>query len=205
MAGCSSADAQRRTQGVRLRGIAAAIMLAGAVTLAGCSSEPEFEWPEDPVPEPTPTVDAAEADATDELLALVDGYRRAEITAQADPEPAYQAQDRFTEYLADPLLSSVLFELEILHQRGLVREGEPSWDPTVTELRLDDTPPTATIRDCLDATDWRLAHRGNGEPAGADGLPARYAPDRHVVEFTAKLFDQGWLLEDARMEGDGQC
>lgn len=201
------AGTQARAQGVRARlgAPAAALVLAAAGGLTGCGADPEVEWPEDPVPEPAATVDAAEAQAATEVLAVFDAFREAEVAAQADPAPAHEAQHVFHEFLADPLLATVLSELEMLHQRGLTREGEPGWEATVTELRLDDRPPGATVVDCLDTTGWLLAHRSTGAPADGDGLPARFSPDRHRMEFHATFLEQRWLLSEARTEVGEPC
>src|SRR5690606_39252401 len=158
MAGCRAG----RTAAVRC-GVAAAA--AVAVVLAGCGRESEFEWPEDLAnPSPAPLA-PAELAATDEVLAAYEAFRQAEVAIQADPEPAHVAQDQLTEYLADPLLTLTLFEIETMHRRGLVRQGEPRSEPEVVELRLDDNPPTATVRDCLDASGWRLTDRATGTEA----------------------------------------
>jgi hypothetical protein len=193
-------------RGIRRRALAC-LLAASAVGLAGCAPEPEVEWPADPTPAPSPTLDPAEAAAVEEILAAFDGFRRVEVEIQADPEPAYLAEERLTDYLADPLLSLTLFELETMHRRGVVRDGRPTWSATVTELRLDDDPPSATVRDCLDATGWELADRKDGRPASAEaeGLPARFAPDRYVMEFDATRVDGRWLFAQARVERGARC
>ncbi|QSB14919.1 hypothetical protein JQS43_00540 [Natronosporangium hydrolyticum] len=208
MAG-GTAHAQRRTGGVRLGGFAAALLLVSAVAV-GCGEDSEFEWPDDPVPDPGATADPAVTGATEEILATLDELRRVEVAAQAQPRPAHEALDQFTDLLADPLLSSTLFELEILHNRGLARQGEPSWRAEVAELRLDDEPPAATVRECLDASDWQLVQVGSGQPAGADGLPGRYRAEPHLIEFAAILVEGRWLFAEAHraevdQEGDGPC
>jgi hypothetical protein len=187
-------------------------VLAGATLAlgpAGCSAGPDagFEWPDDPTSSPTATLDAGEAAAVAEILATFDGFRRAEVAVQADPGPAYLAQERLSGYLADPLLGLALFEVEAMHRRGVVRAGQPSWHPRVTGLRLDGSPPTATVRDCLDATGWQLADRDSGGPttAESEGLPARFAPDRYVMEFSARLVEDRWLFDQASVERDERC
>jgi hypothetical protein len=202
MAGCA-AGTRNRTAGVRAG--YAAVAAVFVLLAAGCADEPEFEWPEDPVAAPMPTVDAGEAAAADELLAAFEEFRQTEITVHADPQPPDIALDQLRAHLADPLLAVTLFEVEMMHHRGLVREGEPVWEPAVVDLRLDETPPTATVRDCLDASGWRLVNEAGGGPASTDGLPARFALDRYVMEFDAMLVDGQWLFEDARVERNEQC
>jgi hypothetical protein len=192
----------------RLGGLVATA-LALVLGAAGCSASPEAggELPDLPATLPSATVDPAEAAAIAEILAAFDGFRRAEVAIQANPEPAYLALERLGEYLADPLLGLALFEVETMHRRGVVRAGEPTWAPTVTELRLDGSPPTATVRDCLDATGWELADRDSGGPttAESEGLPARFAPDRYVMEFNARFVVDRWLFDEARVERNERC
>lgn len=198
MAGCAIG----RSAAVRC-GVAAAAVAVGV--LAGCSSEPEFEWPEDLLEQPSATLAPAEAAAADEILTAFDAFRQMEIVVQADPEPAHLAQDQLSEYLADPLLTEALFEIDMMHRRGLAREGEPRWDAEVLDLQVDGAPPTATVRDCLDATGWRLTERASGATADPDGLPARFSLDRYVMEFRAIFIDGRWLFDEARVERGEQC
>lgn len=175
-----------------------------AVALAGCGPDP-VEWPDDPTPEapPAPAVspaDEAEAATIEEILALLHGFREAEVRAHADPQPPHLARRQLAGYLADPLLSRTLGTLDAMVRAGVVFEGRPTWEPTVVELRLDETPPTAAIHDCLDTTGWRSVFQETGNPVPADDLP-----DRYVVRVEAKLFPDGWLLHDARMEEDLRC
>lgn len=185
--------------------VAVAIMVAAA----GCSSGTDagFEWPDDPTAAPSATLDPGEAAAVEEILTNFDEFRRAEVAIQADPEPAYLALERLADYLADPLLGVALFDVETMHRRGVVREGEPTWQPAVTELDLDGSPPTAMVRDCLDATGWLLADRDTGGPTTpeSEGLPARFAPDRYVMVFHARMFEDRWLFDEANVERDERC
>jgi hypothetical protein len=182
--------------------VAAAVL---AVGLTGCAGEPEVEWPDDPpqrdnAVQASPPTDPAEAEATEEILALVQDYREVEVASYADPQPPHIARLDLSDYLADPLLSRTLVALDELQRSGIVYEGRPAWDPTVAELRLDETPPTATIRDCVDATEWRSVFQATGNPVQGEGRP-----DHYVMRMEAKLFDEGWLLHNGGMEADAEC
>ena len=194
---------RRATRGVT--GVAAAVL---TVVLASCGGESEpFEWPEDPPPEdaaaqpqPQAPADPAEAAAIDEILTAFHDYRELEVEARADPQPTYVGRRDFSAYLADPLLSETLLKLNDMHKAGIVFEGRPTWEPTVIEVQLDGTPPTAVVHDCLDATEWRSVFRETDEPVPGNGLSGRYA-----MRIDAKLFPEGWLFYDASIKEEGQC
>jgi hypothetical protein len=183
--------------GCRLLACALAAVLASGLT--GCRADPPAPAAELPVrtaAEPTPTLEPAEAEAVSEILAVFDRYRRAETGIIADPVEPGEARHRLTDHLADPLLTLVVFELDLLRRLGVAGAGRPTWDPTVTGLRLDGPVPTATVHDCLDTTGTRLVEPLTGDPAAADGLPGRFAPGRHGREFHAVRHGGGWLLDD---------
>ncbi len=180
-----------------------AVALIGALALASCGEEP-VEWPEDPPP-PTSTLTPAEAAAVDEILSLLDAYRAAAVAIHADPPAPADAKQQLTDYLADPLLTVTLLELDLMRSRGLVRAGAPASEATVVELRMDEQPPAANIRECLDATGWPVTDRSGTEVDGATGLPAWATADRHVLTLTARKLDGQWLLSDAHVERGEQC
>ncbi|MGH3680105.1 MAG: hypothetical protein ACRDT2_07620, partial [Natronosporangium sp.] len=160
-------------------------------------------WPADPPAQdagrPSAEVDPAEAEATDEILAVLDGFRRVELEAYADPQPPHVARRDLSPYLADPLLSRTLGTLDTMLQTGVVYEGRHRWQPDVVDLQLDATPPTATIHDCLDRTQWRPVFRETGDPVPSD------LPDRYLMRLDAKLFPDGWLLHGAAIEKETPC
>lgn len=180
-----------------------AVALIGALALASCGEEP-VEWPEDPPP-PTSTLTPAEAAAVDEILSLLDAYRAAAVAIHADPPAPADAKQQLTDYLADPLLTVTLLELDLMRSRGLTRTGAPASESTVTEIQLDQTPPTATMRECLDSTGWPVTDQAGTELTEISGLPAWATPQRHVLIVTARLLDGRWLLADAHVERGEQC
>lgn len=177
-----------------------------AVALVGCAADPEpVVWPEDPPArdagdQAATDVDPAEAEATEEILSVLDGYRRAELETYTDPQPPHVSHRQLSPYLADPLLSRTLRTLDTMLRAGVRFEGQPRWDADVVELHLDATPPTATINDCLDATDWQPVFRETGDPVPDD------LPERYLMRIEAELFpDHGWLLHQAVLEKETQC
>src|SRR5690606_5714769 len=139
--------------------VVSACLILGA---AGCAAEPaEIDWSSvtppsrAPVVGPPETMDSAEVAAVESIVALVNGYREVEVSSYADPEPPAIARRDLAGYLADPALSEALETLHNMEEAGIIFEGRPSWEPIVSELRLSETPPTATVLDCVDATNWR--------------------------------------------------
>jgi hypothetical protein len=124
------------------RGVVRAMAAAALMTLAGtagCGGEPaEIDWPEG-VPRASPALaspslvptDPAEVAATEEILALINEFRDAEVASYADPQPPHLARRDLAGYLADPLLSRTLDRLRTMHDAGIVIEGRPRFAPTL--------------------------------------------------------------------------
>lgn len=195
----------------RRRGVVramAAALLATLTGVAACGNEPsEIEWP-DGVPTATPAhpspsrtpVDPAEAAATEEILELVSAFRAVEVSAYADPQPPHLARRDLNDYLADPLLSRTLDRLRTMREAGIVVEGQPRFDPVVHELRLDASPPIATVRDCVDASGWQDVFADTGDPVPGDGRP-----DRYVEWLELTLYDDGWLIHSTGVKEAKEC
>lgn len=190
-------------QAVFIRVTAAAAVLA--VGVAGCGADPaEIEWPDDPSPPlaqapPSASPDVAEAAVVEEVLSVVQDFREAEVASYADPRPPHFARRDLSDVLADPFLTETVDTIYRMHQAGIVFEGRPTWDLTVTDLRLDDTPPTATVRDCFDATDWQSVFRETGDPVPGDTITGRYVAQVHL-----KLYPEGWLVHKTDRKAE-QC
>lgn len=183
------------------------VTLALALALSACAEKATtVEWPmESPVPSsrpanPTPTMNPAEAEATQEILAVVDGYRRAELSMFTDPQMPHSARPVLSEYLADPLLSQTLSTLNDMHRDGIAFEGQFSWEAEVAELRLDDTPPVATVRDCVDSSNWRSVFI-----ASRNQVPGSDRPEVYVSLLQVMLYPEGWLIYEAGVKDGEAC
>lgn len=194
-----------------VRAMAGAAAVALGTSLVACAGEPtEIGWPggtPPPPPSPPPAVesyamptDPAEAEAVTEILELVNAFHEAEVASLADPQPPHFARRDLSPYLADPLLARTLSNLANMAEAGIVYEGRPSWDPVVAELRLDDVPPTALVRDCIEAARWQAVFAESGDAVAGDARP-----DRYVLRLDVKRYDERWLLHDGGIEVDAQC
>jgi hypothetical protein len=192
-------------RGLAIRGTAGVAALA--VALAGCSGAPEpAARADDPSPQALPalpdaSVDPAEAEAIEEILAAADGFREVEADLYADPPTPNIVRREFSRYLGDPMLSEIVGTLDDMRKAGVVFEGRAVSQPAVVEVDIDATAPTASVRDCVDATSWRPVFQETGDPVPGDSLP-----DRFVMTLEASLYpEHGWLFYDFAMEVDTQC
>lgn len=138
--------------------------------------------------------------AVEEILAVVRGFRETEARTFTDPPLPPTAEAELSDYLADPLLSQTLNTLNEMRQGGMRFEGRQQSTPEVAELALDADPPTARVRDCVDASGWRLVFDSSGEAVPGDGFP-----DRFVAWMELKEYDDGWLLHHLEMSEESPC
>jgi hypothetical protein len=192
-------------RGLAIRGTAGVAALA--VALAGCSGAPEpAARADDPSPQALPalpgaSIDPAEAEAIEEILAAAGGFREVEADLYANPPTPNIVRREFSRYLGDPMLSEMVGTLDDMRKAGVVFEGRAVSQPTVVDVDLDATAPTATVRDCVDATTWQPVFQETGDPVPGDDLP-----DRYLMTLEASLYpEHGWLFYDFAMEVDTQC
>jgi hypothetical protein len=190
-------------RGLAIRGT----VVMAALALAGCAADPEpVERPTDPSPQelpalPSVSADPAEADAIQEILTVFQGFRDVEAELYTDPPPPNVVRREFSPYLGDTMLSEQVGTLNDMRNAGIVFQGHQASQPSVVELELAATPPTATVRDCVDATGWQAVFQQTGDPVPGDGLP-----DHFVMRLDATLYpEQGWLFHNFAMEEETQC
>lgn len=186
---------------------AAAGMAALAVALAGCAGSPQPAARADhPAPQPLPAlpsiaVDPAEAEATEEVLTVLQGFREVEAELYADPPPPDIVRREFSPYLGDTMLSELVGTLHEMRNAGVIFKGRPVSRPITVDVELDATPPSAVVRDCIDATRWRPVFAETGDP-----VPGESFPDRFVMTLEASVYPEyGWLFYDFAVEVDTPC
>jgi hypothetical protein len=189
-------------RGLAIRGT----VVMAALALAGCAADPApAESPADRPPAelpalPSVSVDPAEAAAIEEILTVFQGFRDAEAELYADPPPPNVVRRELSPYLGDAMLSEQVGTLNDMRNAGIVFQGRQASRPEVVELRLDASPPSATVRDCVDATGWQAVFAQTGDPVPGDDLP-----DQFVMRLDATLYpEHGWLFHDFAME-ETQC
>jgi hypothetical protein len=133
-------------------------------------------------------MDPREEQAREDILEVYDSFQEANIAAAATAD--YESTE-LAEYVAQPLLGELLHGLQQMSDLGVHHTGRPTWSPTITAVRFDTSPPTATIEDCLDVTDWLVVDEDGNE------LPGPSGPTRYVVTVQAKQVDDRWYIYEA--------
>ena len=169
-----------------------------AVPLAGCAGQAG----------PTPVsvvdggtampVDPAEVEKASRLaLAAYAGYLEAARKASGVPDPM---APELRKYLADPLLTKVRLGIRELDDKGAIRTGRLTSNPTVAEVDLVSNPKTVLIQDCIDATDYKMVYKKDKSkvPGPSSG--------RYVATATASFYPKdGWLIYDGASYPDQPC
>ncbi|MFJ9517309.1 hypothetical protein ACIRPK_03410 [Kitasatospora sp. NPDC101801] len=131
------------------------------------------------------------------VLRAYQGWWEARITAFGQPEQDPAAVRSFA---ADQALSDTLITRQQLRDSKLVMIGAPRNSPLVKSIRLTDNPPSATVEDCLDVTDWHQADAGTKAVRDPASRLTRY-----VATATLRKADSRWLIVDFKREEARSC
>lgn len=197
--GDGMAPKQGHHSGLTVSLICALVLIGG-----GCSDPAPTPTPTattTPSPTPTasrtPTGDPAVAEAEAAVLEAYRGYWDGLVTSYADPSqpqsPALAANSD------DTALTDAQAALIQLQSNGIHIVGEPVLTPSVTSIDLGSAP-TATIVDCVDASNWLPVFTSSGESAAAPGQSTRL-----TYEATAFHPEDRWLIRTVTVHRDQPC
>jgi hypothetical protein len=144
--------------------------------------------------DPSESVGTAEAD---EVLAAYRRLQEVVNRAYANPEGSYPDLE---EYAYGGALADIHQTLFYYRERGIRFTGEPSMSPRVTFIDLDANPPTATIIDCFDDSEWIPVDKETGESVAAPGQNHRY-----VVTATAQQIRDRWYVVSGAPDRSETC
>jgi hypothetical protein len=198
-------------RGKAARTAVAATVCLIAAALAGCSTPHDTPGPtltltptKTVAPTPTltatalPTVSPAVAEAEAAILEAYRGYWSAKISTLAKPD---QTEPNELSYFAvDRALGDVRSTLDLYRLNGIANKGEPVLSPSVTGVVLDGASSTATVRDCVDVTNWSPVYVGDGSSAAAPGQNLR-SPS----ETWAMIYDGHWVVSQSVTHRDTTC
>lgn len=150
-----------------------------------------------PTPKPAPSVDPEVAEAEAAVIAAYRGYWDGLVTSYADParpqSPALAANSD------DTALTDAQAALIQLQSSDIHLVGEPVLTPSVTSIDLSSAP-TATIVDCVDASNWLPVFTSSGESAAAPDQATRL-----TYEATAFRPEDRWLIRTVTVHRDQPC
>ena len=175
--------------------LATALGLTLGLLGAACGSKPKAEptAPANPTTaaSATATTSQAEEQARREILATYNGYLEAYIKASATAD--YRTQE-LAQFVGEPLLGQLLNNLQNMSRSNVHNEGRPTWNPTVTELRLDAG--QAVIQDCFDSTNWNAV--------GGKAQPTTQAK-KYPVVVKAKRVNGKWYVYESTAQRSATC
>ncbi|MFJ8042025.1 hypothetical protein ACIRBX_16140 [Kitasatospora sp. NPDC096147] len=103
-------------------------------------------------------------------------------------------------YSSGQALSDAMATVTQLGERKLVMVGSPRHSPLVTAVDPDAKPPTATVEDCLDVSDWHQADAKTKAIADPKDRLTRYA-----AKVTLRKSESRWLIVEFNREVGRTC
>ena len=141
---------------------------------------------------------SGESGAKRDVLAVVESRTEAHNRAAATGSLAKSGLER---YIIDKAYAKDTDELLRYQHAGVVFEGrERTSDTRVIRTDFDTSPRTATVRQCVDGSDWKPVRKKSGKPASVERPPRHYA-----VHYQLRAVDTGWQITDYQRESDGDC
>ncbi|MFD7731157.1 hypothetical protein ACFV6F_12330 [Kitasatospora phosalacinea] len=104
------------------------------------------------------------------------------------------------QYATGAAFTDTAISLTQLHDAKLVMVGRPRTSPVLKSLDLQANPPTATIDDCLDVSDWHQADATTKEIKDPQQRLSRF-PATAVL----KKYGNRWLIADFTREVTKTC
>ncbi|MET7621946.1 hypothetical protein [Streptomyces sp. NPDC005408] len=170
--------------------------LAGcaAFTLSACGSGDKSDDATSPAPTsstPAPKKSSASSDpqAAEKAHALsaYAHYREEQVKAYA--KASADGTD-LKKYVTADALGRVTVDLLSLKSAGNVATGAPVSDAEVSTLDLTGKIPKATVKDCVDVTNWKVVNRATGKT-----LPAPKGQlKRYIKDVTLEKWGKQWMV-----------
>ena len=187
------------------RAVYAGLALAVLVPLSACSSPSVTQSPtvstSSSGPSTSPSTPSASPDpaasASSAALASYDAFWLAQVNSQA--HPAKTQDPNLAKYAIDKALAGAQETIILFRRGGIAMLGKPTHETDVTGVKLDN-PPTVSITDCVDSTNWKPVYVATGKSALAPGQSVRV-----LVESTATVFDGRWVISTSVAHRDRSC
>ncbi|MDH6710917.1 hypothetical protein P3T27_007668 [Kitasatospora sp. MAA19] len=145
---------------------------------------------------PSPTVDPT-ADAKAAVLVAYRGMW--DVTVKAYNAGSLDGVDNLETYTRDKALAGIKVAVAYYQKNNLVVKGQPKLSPQIQALDLSSSPARATIRDCIDSSDFLPFNKTTGKPSETDGV------HRHVYNSVAQRVDGHWLIGESAIDREQTC
>lgn len=185
----------------RLIGVAA--ITSAALTLTACSSSgKESNEAKPSASSPSKSVAPSRSSDPDaalkkELLSVYAHYRKEQAAAYAQGKA--EGTD-VRKYATAEAYGKVMGDLLNLRRAGNLGKGAPtSRDPQVVGLNLSAKTPQATLKDCLDVTDWKVVNR----KTGAEQPSPKGALKRHINDVKLEKWGKKWFVVSDEAKATG--
>ncbi|MEU9254545.1 hypothetical protein AB0D66_22180 [Streptomyces sp. NPDC048270] len=168
-------------------GLALVAGSAAVAVLAGCTSGSAEKKPAPPISASPSASTDPQAAAKAEVAAAYRGYWDAQVKAFAKADVRDTGLEK---YAFDQAYARALSDVATMKVNGSVMKGEPSLNPEVTAVSLEETPRKASITDCVDVTNWKVVDPKTGTELP---LPAERLK-RFVTRFEARTVGDEWKI-----------
>ncbi|MFJ8142693.1 hypothetical protein [Streptomyces sp. NPDC096013] len=201
---------QRRPGGltaVRIQEHATTVLIAGGlllVTACGGGGESGSAAKNSPPAKGTSRPPAAsartdpQAQARADVLRAYDGFWDAQVKAYA--QASIKGTD-LEKYATKKALGRAMGDVLVMQKADTAATGAPTHDAKVTSLVLTGATPKATVRDCLDISNWKTVTR---KTRAVRPFPSNQ-PLRYVTTVKAEKWGKQWMITEVTPDGTHTC
>ncbi|WP_261386602.1 hypothetical protein [Streptomyces sp. BK340] len=104
-------------------------------------------------------------------------------------------------YATERALTRAMGDLLVMQKAGTATTGRPGHKVEVTSLTLTGKIPKASLRDCLDISNWKTVKRNTGQ---VKPFPPNQ-PLRYLTTVSAEKWGKQWMITDAAPDGTKTC
>ncbi|MEW1913817.1 hypothetical protein AB0442_36230 [Kitasatospora sp. NPDC085895] len=178
-----------------LAGLTTGLLAAGLLTACG-SGKTKVSPP--PSSSPSPTASPSPSDAADRA-AVLDAYTHFwDEQVKALAQGSADGTD-LEKYSTGKAAGDVRISIVNFRDRGVTFLGAPKHTAQVESIDVKSSPKTATIRDCLDVTDWKPVDKKTGQPKKVTNRL------RYIAVYNARTVGTDWQMTDVTRHQDQPC
>ncbi|MCQ4214252.1 hypothetical protein [Streptomyces longispororuber] len=140
---------------------------------------------------PSPTATDPDAALKKTVLDTYDRMWDEQVKAYAQASIKGTDLRRFS---AGPALADAEIAMETYREKGIVAQGAPTHDVTITGLKPDKKVPWASLTDCLDTAPWKRVYAKTGKSVE---MPKSRVP-KYVTKVQAEKWGATWKIVEVK-------